>query len=108
MNLQIGQPRDVCPEGGRDKSVVHRPLLAKFYSQDVPDGPITEIPYCGPRPGWTNKQKFASKLLTAWGYGPHSDYAVPAPCINARMLEGDGDLTIEVLLLGEDPKIGYK
>jgi hypothetical protein len=90
-----------------DKSVVTHGLTAKLYVQKFPGGPITLVPYCSPRPGWTKLQKAFSKLIQALGFGPHSGYASPSPCIDAKSIASDGDLIIDVLVLSGDPRIGY-
>jgi Bacterial Ig-like domain (group 1) len=89
-----------------DKSINHG-LTAKLFVQKTPGGPIVAIPYCGPRPGWTKSQKKFSKLIQALGFGPHSGYANPSPCIDAKSIAPDGDLIIDVLVLSGDPRIGY-
>jgi hypothetical protein len=94
-----------------DKSVLSQRLFANLfahvYVQKAPGGPVTQIPYCGPRPGWTKLQKVVSALLQLLGFGPHSDYASPSPCINAKSIASDGDLVIQVLVLSGDPRVGY-
>jgi hypothetical protein len=89
-----------------DKSI-SKGLSAKLYVQKFPGGPITQVAYCSPRPGWTKQQKAFSKLIQLLGFGPHSGYAVPSPCIDAKSIAPDGDLVIDVLVLSGDPKIGY-
>jgi hypothetical protein len=90
-----------------DKSI-SKGLTGKLFVQKFPGGPITQIPYCSPRPGWTKDQKKFSKLITKLGYGPHTGYASPSPCIDAKSIAQDGDLIIDVLVLSGDPRIGYR
>ena len=66
------------------------------------------IPPCAPRPGWTPLENLFSALLVYYGLGPHSFYASPSPCVNAKWLSADGDLNVEILALSGDPKIGFK
>ena len=78
-----------------DKSVVTNGTNGTFYKQTAPNGPITQIPECAPRPGWTNKQKYRSAILKALGLGPQSGYASPSPCIDLKWLAPDGDLIVD-------------
>jgi hypothetical protein len=88
-------------------SVARHGSNAKLYVQKTPDGPIEPIPYCGPRPHWTHAQIHNSRILQRNGLGPHSLYAVPSPCINAKKLTNKY-LQVQVLLLSGDPKIGFR
>ena len=94
-----------------DKSVVGHGLLAalfaQVYIQKTPGGPITLVPPCGPRPGWNLLQRLFSLLEQFLGFGPHSGYAVPSPCVDAKIVLPNGNLSIRVLVLSGDPKIGY-
>lgn len=91
-----------------DSSVVTNGLTTQFYEQTAPDGPITLIPECAPRPGWSNFLRFISAVLSLYGFASNSGYASPAPCINSKYPTPDGDLVVEVLVLSGDPKIGFK
>ena len=91
-----------------DQSVAKKGLFSKVYEQLAPDGPITEVPQCKPRPGWTHAEKLVSKLLKLFGFGPHSGYANPAPCLDTKSLSGSGDLTVQILVLSGDPRFGTK
>jgi hypothetical protein len=91
-----------------DQSVVPNGLFGKFYVQKTPGGPVSVIPNCAPRPHWTHAQRHSSKVLVHLGYGPHSGYASPSPCINAKKIGPGGDLQVEILVLSGDPKIGYR
>jgi hypothetical protein len=88
-------------------SVARHGSNAKLYVQKTPEGPSTLIPYCGPRPHWTHAQIHNSRILQRNGLGPHSMYAVPSPCINAKKLTNKY-LQVQILLLSGDPKIGFK
>ena len=41
-------------------------------------------------------------------FGPHSGIANPSPCVNARSIDRNGDVTFEVLLLSGDPKFARR
>jgi hypothetical protein len=89
------------------RSIVRHGSNVKLYVQKTPDGPISLIPYCGPRPHWSHAQLHFSRVLQRNGLGPHSGYAVPSPCINTKKLTNTF-LQVQVLLLSGDPKIGFK
>ena len=91
-----------------DKSVVVHGRVATIYGQKTPNGPTFVIPNCGPRPEWDNLTRLISAILVHYNFGPHSFYASPSPCVNAKWLSPDGDLNVTVLALSGDPKIGFK
>jgi hypothetical protein len=92
-----------------DKTIAPNGRNATLYVQKAPDGPISVIPECGPRPEWDLNTRIISAVLsTYYNVGPYSFYAVPSPCINSKRLSPDGDLHITVLALSGDPKIGFK
>ncbi|HEX4490683.1 MAG TPA: choice-of-anchor L domain-containing protein [Acidimicrobiia bacterium] len=90
-----------------DRSIATHGANVKLYVQKSPEGPITPIAYCGPRPHWTHAQIHYSRVLQRNGLGPHSGYAVPSPCINAKKLTNHW-LQVQILLLSGDPKIGFR
>jgi hypothetical protein len=91
-----------------DRSVVPDGLNARFFVQQTDGGPVTRIAYCAPRPHWTHAQLHNSRVLQHLGYGPHSGYASPSPCINTKKIGPGGFLEVTILVLSGDPKIGFK
>ena len=90
-----------------DKSLYAGHKRGLLYVQKSADGPITAIPYCGPRPGWDAAARKLSRQLILANKGPHSNYASPSPCINAKKFV-HGYMQVQVLVLSGDPKIGFK
>ena len=90
-----------------DKTVFGRGLRSEIYVQKANETPV-RVPDCKPRPEWNRLTRFASALLAALRLGPHSGFASPSPCVNARSVDRHGDLTFEILLLSGDPRFGRR
>jgi hypothetical protein len=91
-----------------DKSVAKHGLFSSFYVQKTPNGPATLIPNCAPQPGWSPLARAISFALVLLGLGPHSNYASPAPCVNAKIIGPGGYLEVQILALSGDPHIGLR
>ena len=90
-----------------DKTVFGRGLKSEIYVQKANETPV-RVPDCKPRPEWNKLTRLASALLAALRLGPHSGFASPSPCVNARSVDRHGDLTFEILLLSGDPRFARR
>ena len=100
-----------------DRSVAGRSIFSNLYVQKAPGGPIVAVPDCAMRPrydrfhhevrGWFTW--FLSYLRYLHSrLGPHSGIANPSPCVDARSVDRNGDVTFEILLLSGDPKFARR
>jgi uncharacterized repeat protein (TIGR01451 family) len=100
-----------------DRTVAGRGIFSDLYVQKDPTGPVVKVPECAPRPRF---DRFHHEYRGWWAWviwwlqhlrarlGPHSGIASPSPCVNARSVDRNGDVSFEILLLSGDPKFGRR
>jgi uncharacterized repeat protein (TIGR01451 family) len=100
-----------------DKTVAGRGIFSQLYVQKATAGPVTTVPDCAARPQFDRHHHEVPGWWAWWlwfllhlrdHFGPHSGIANPSPCVNARSIDRNGDVTFEVLLLSGDPKFGRR
>ncbi len=100
-----------------DRTVSGRGIFSQLYVQKAPGGPVVTVPDCAARPRFDSRHHEYHGWLSwlIWWllhlhdhFGPHSGVANPSPCVNARSVDRNGDVTFQVLLLSGDPKFGRR
>ena len=100
-----------------DRSVAGRGIWSNIYVQKAPNGPIVTVPECQAIPRYDRHHHERHGWWSWFGWwwrhrhdhqGPHSGIANPSPCVDARSVDRNGDVTFEILLLSGDPKFARR